>query len=62
LLTIRGLMELKWAETPVPIEEVESAAEIVKRLDRRDELGSLSARRTDAGRRDEPHRRPLEHG
>ncbi|MGN6496830.1 MAG: glutamate synthase large subunit [Tsuneonella sp.] len=32
LLTIRGLMELKLAETPVPLEEVEPAAEIVKRF------------------------------
>lgn len=32
LLTIRGLMELKWAETPLPIEEVEPAANIVKRF------------------------------
>jgi glutamate synthase (NADPH) large chain len=32
LLTIRGLMELKWADTPVPIEEVEPAADIVKRF------------------------------
>ena len=32
LLTIRGLIELKPAETPVPIEEVEPASEIVKRF------------------------------
>ncbi len=32
LLTIRGLMEFKFAETPVPIEDVESAADIVKRF------------------------------
>ncbi|MGN6500489.1 MAG: glutamate synthase-related protein, partial [Tsuneonella sp.] len=32
LLTIRGLMELKLAETPVPLDEVEPAAEIVKRF------------------------------
>ena len=32
LLTLRGLMRLKPAETPVPLEEVESAAEIVKRF------------------------------
>ena len=32
LLTIRGLMQFKFAETPVPIEEVESAADIVKRF------------------------------
>ncbi len=32
LLTIRGLMELKKADKPVPLEEVEPAAEIVKRF------------------------------
>ncbi len=32
LLTIRGLMELKPAAAPVPLEEVEPAAEIVKRF------------------------------
>ena len=32
LLTIRGLMQFKFAETPVPIEEVEPAADMVKRF------------------------------
>ena len=32
LLTIRGLMELKWADKPIAIEEVEPAANIVKRF------------------------------
>ena len=32
LLTLRGLMEFKWAEEPVPLEEVEPASEIVKRF------------------------------
>jgi glutamate synthase (NADPH) large chain len=32
LLTIRGLMELRFAEQPVPLEEVEPASEIVKRF------------------------------
>ena len=32
LLTIRGLMELKFAPTPVPLDEVEPAASIVKRF------------------------------
>ncbi|MGH6955676.1 MAG: glutamate synthase-related protein, partial [Caulobacteraceae bacterium] len=32
LLTIRGLMDLRWAEKPIPIEEVEPAKEIVKRF------------------------------
>ncbi len=32
LLTIRGLMQFKWADTPIPVEEVEPAAQIVKRF------------------------------
>jgi glutamate synthase (NADPH/NADH) large chain len=32
LLTLRGLMELRFAEQPVPIEQVESATDIVKRF------------------------------
>jgi glutamate synthase (NADPH/NADH) large chain len=32
LLTIRGLMQFKFAETPIPIEEVEPAKDIVKRF------------------------------
>jgi len=32
LMTLRGLMELKWAEQSVPLDEVEPAAEIVKRF------------------------------
>ncbi|MBS0644149.1 MAG: glutamate synthase large subunit, partial [Proteobacteria bacterium] len=32
LLTIRGLMDFRYAPTPVPIEEVEPASEIVKRF------------------------------
>ncbi len=32
LLTLRGLMEFKWADTPVPLDEVEPAQEIVKRF------------------------------
>ena len=32
LLTIRGLMDFKLAETPIPIDEVEPASEIVKRF------------------------------
>ncbi len=32
LLTIRGLLEFKWADKPIPIEEVEPAANIVKRF------------------------------
>ena len=32
LLTLRGLMEFKFAATPIPLEEVEPASEIVKRF------------------------------
>src|SRR3546814_19079287 len=32
LLTLRGLMEFKFAPTPIPIEEVEPVSEIVKRF------------------------------
>ena len=32
LLTFRGLMELKWADEPVPLDEVEPASAIVKRF------------------------------
>ncbi|MDH4228800.1 MAG: glutamate synthase large subunit [Nitrospirota bacterium] len=32
LATLRGLMELKWAKKPIPLEEVEPASEIVKRF------------------------------
>ena len=32
LLTIRGLMDFKWAEAAIPLEEVEPAADIVKRF------------------------------
>jgi len=32
LCTLRGLLDFKWAENPVPIDEVESVEEIVKRF------------------------------
>ncbi|MBI4339855.1 MAG: glutamate synthase large subunit, partial [Chloroflexi bacterium] len=32
LSTLRGLLELKWADSPVPLAEVEPASEIVKRF------------------------------
>jgi len=32
LLTFRGLMDFKWADEPIPIDEVEPASEIVKRF------------------------------
>ena len=32
LLTLRGLLDFRWAEQPVPLDEVEPATEIVKRF------------------------------
>jgi len=32
LLTFRGLMDLKWADNPIPLDEVEPAKEIVRRF------------------------------
>ena len=32
MLTLRGLFEFRFASTPVPLDEVEPAAEIVKRF------------------------------
>src|SRR5690606_28793246 len=32
LCTLRGLMDIKFAQTPVPLDKVEPAAEIVKRF------------------------------
>ena len=32
LLTLRGLLDFKWAQTPIPLDEVEPAREIVKRF------------------------------
>ena len=32
LLTLRGLLDFKWAEAPIPLDEVEPAREIVKRF------------------------------
>ena len=32
LLTLRGLFDFKWANAPIPIDEVEPASEIVKRF------------------------------
>ncbi len=42
LLTLRGLMQLKFADKPIPIEEVEPASEIVKRF----ATGARSLRRS----------------
>jgi glutamate synthase (NADPH/NADH) large chain len=64
LLTLRGLFEFKpTGRKPVPLEEVEPASEIVKRF----ATGAMSLRLDldrgahDAGHRDEPHRRQVEH-
>ena len=46
LLTLRGLMEFKPAEAPVPLEEVEPAKEIVKRF----ATGAMSSARSAARR------------
>ena len=32
LLTIRGLMQFKWADQPIPVDEVEPAASLVRRF------------------------------
>ena len=63
MLTLRGLFEMKYAPTPLPLEEVEPAAEIVKRFATgRDEPRlDLDRGAHDARRRDEPHRRQVEH-
>ena len=67
LLTIRGLFRLKTADedgrAPVPLDEVESAVDIVKRFS----TGAMSLRLDlargayDARHRDEPHRRQVQH-
>jgi glutamate synthase (NADPH/NADH) large chain len=64
LLTIRGLMDLKTADKPVPIEEVESAVSIVKRFATGAmSFGSISREaHTTLAIADEPHRRTFEHG
>ncbi len=63
LLTIRGLMQFKFAPTPVPLEEVEPA-----KRDRQALRHGCHELRLDlprgpyhAGHRDEPHRRQVEH-
>ena len=67
LMTLRGLFRIKSADEmdrkPVPLDEVEPAAEIVKRFcDGRDELRLDQPRGAHhAGDRHEPHRRQVEH-
>ena len=62
-LTLRGLLEFKHAATPVPLEEVEPASDIVKRFATGAmSFGSISeGSARDAGDRDEPHRRQEQH-
>jgi glutamate synthase (NADPH/NADH) large chain len=63
MLTIRGLMELKKADKPLSIDEVEPASEIVKRFATGAmSFGSISREAHHARDRDEPHRRQVEHG
>jgi glutamate synthase (NADPH/NADH) large chain len=63
LLTIRGLMDLKWADKPIPLDEVEPASAIVKRFATGAmSFGSISRERTRRCHRHEPHRRAFEHG
>ena len=61
--TLRGLLQLPAGRTPIPLEEVEPAAEIVKRFSTGAmSLGSLVPRGArDARDRDEPARRQVEH-
>ena len=63
LLTLRGLMEFKLAEEPIPLDEVEPASEIVKRFATGAMcFGSISPRSAhQSGDRDEPHRRQVQH-
>ena len=63
LLTLRGLFRIKEAAHPVPIEEVESAKDIVRRFATGAmSLGSISHEaHSHARHRDEPHRRQVQH-
>ena len=67
LMTMRGMFRIRSAESlgrkPVPIEEVESAASIVKRFSTGAmSYGSISTRSAhNARHRHEPHRRQVEH-
>ena len=63
LCTLRGLLEIKPADEPVPLDEVEPAKEIVKRFATGAmSFGSISqGSARDAGHRHEPHRRQVEH-
>ena len=64
LATLRGLLELRPALRPVPIDEVEPVESIVRRFKTGAmSYGSISGRGPrGAGDRDEPHRRQVQHG
>ena len=64
LCTLRGLLKLKYADKPLPIETVEPAKEIVKRFTTGAmSFGSISKGSSrDARYRHEPPRRHVEHG
>ena len=63
MLTLRGLFEFKFAHVSIPLEDVEPAAEIVKRFATGAMSLGLDLHRGahDARHRDEPHRRQIEH-
>ena len=63
LCTLRGLLDFKFAEKPLPIEEVESVENIVKRFKTGAmSYGSISqGSARNARHRDEPHRRQEQH-
>ena len=63
-MTFRGLFEFRFDHcAPVPIEEVEPATDIVRRFCHRRDVARLDLDRSahHARRRDEPHRRQIEH-
>ena len=63
LCTLRGLLDFKFADTPIPIDEVESVEAIVKRFKTGAmSYGSISKEAHEsAGHRHEPHRRQEQH-
>ena len=62
--TLRGLLTVRVAGPPIPLEEVEPAAQIVRRfVTGAMSLGSLSPEAHETlGDRHEPHRRQIQHG
>ena len=63
LATLRGLFGLRPAETPVPLDEVESVEAIIRPLRHRGHVVRLDqpGGARDPGHRHEPHRRQVEH-